>query len=206
MPSVHFLSMTTHWATPKSVYDVLDKEFHFTDDPCPLHWCPQFGDGLSRDWGSVSFVNPPYGRQIKFWISKALAESRKGKTIVCLIPSRTDTGWWHDYVMQASEIRFVRGRLKFGGAKHNAPFPSAVVVFQGDPPGRGRGGEMRRETPICCMLCWYIDEDYDEFRDISSTYCAQNVFMPTQKGSCKRFKRSWGHRPAPGIRTSYSKK
>ena len=121
-----FTSATAHWSTPVELYEKLDNEFHFNDDPCPLH---SETDGLNRAWGERTFMNPPYGRQIGDWLRKAYEESQLGKTIVCLIPSRTDTRWWHDYVMKAREIRFLRGRLKFGGAQNSAPFPSAVVVF-----------------------------------------------------------------------------
>lgn len=84
----------------------------------------------------MSFVNPPYGREIGRWIKKGFEEWRKGKTVVFLIPSRTDTAWWHDHIMKASEIRYIRGRLKFGDAKNSAPFPSAIAIFrkEGDSP------------------------------------------------------------------------
>jgi len=121
-----FTSGRVHWATPKELYDSLNAEFHFTDDPCPLH---SQEDGLTRPWGVSTFVNPPYGREIGKWMKKAVAEAGIGKLVVCLIPSRTDTQWWHDYVMTATEIRFLRGRLKFGDSMNSAPFPSAVVVF-----------------------------------------------------------------------------
>jgi site-specific DNA-methyltransferase (adenine-specific) len=89
----------------------------------------------------VTYCNPPYGRQIGAWIKKAYDESKKGKTVVMLLPCRTDTRWWHEYVMKAKEIRFIKGRLKFGGAKTNAPFPSCVVVFKpkGDTPPLNTG-------------------------------------------------------------------
>ena len=120
-----FSSATTHWETPKELYTELDKEFHFNDDPCPLH-----GEGgLDRRWGTRTFMNPPYGREIGKWLARAWAESIWGKTVVCLIPSRTDTRWWHEYVMKANEIRFLRGRLKFGDSVNSAPFPSAIVIF-----------------------------------------------------------------------------
>ena len=123
-----FTSASQHWATPKELYDELDKEFHFNDDPCPLNG----QGGLSRMWGSSTFCNPPYGKEITVWLFEACAQSRfRGITVVCLVPSRTDTRWWHDYCMKASEIRFLRGRLKFGGAKNSAPFPSAIVIFRG---------------------------------------------------------------------------
>ena len=134
--SVHFLSQNVDWATPKGVYDELDREFHFNDDPCPLYGADG-ADGLAREWGGVTFVNPPYGRAIGNWTRKALEEAGKGKTVVMLIPSRTDTIWWHRDIMQASEIRFIKGRLKFGNATNSAPFPSVVVVFRAldDPKG-----------------------------------------------------------------------
>ena len=123
-----FSSASIHWATPKALYQALDAEFQFNDDPCQLK---PTDDGLSREWGSSTYCNPPYGKEIGKWIAKALEESRKGKTIVCLIPSRTDTRWWHDYVMKAQEIRFLRGRLKFSGHSNSAPSPSAIVIFGG---------------------------------------------------------------------------
>jgi site-specific DNA-methyltransferase (adenine-specific) len=125
--SVHFMSQRLDWQTPEDVYDKLDAEFHFDHDPCPPN--PTV-DGLTSEWGSSNFVNPPYGREIPKWIKKGYKESLKGKTVVFLIPSRTDTRWWHDYVMKADEIRFIKGRLKFKGAKQGAPFPSAIIVFR----------------------------------------------------------------------------
>lgn len=121
-----FSSASIHWSTPQELYEALDKEFHFNDDPCPLQ--PD-NDGLMREWGSSTYCNPPYGRGITRWLKKAQEEALKGKIIVCLIPSRTDTRWWHHYVMGAREIRFLKGRLKFGNSTNSAPFPSAIVVF-----------------------------------------------------------------------------
>lgn len=128
MNRVHFMSTHDNWSTPKDVYRTLEAEFGFDYDPCPLADQPLF-DGLKTEWGGVNFVNPPYS-QIKAWCKKSYEEWLKGKTVVMLIPSRTDTSYWHDYIMKASEIRFIRGRLKFGGAKNSAPFPSAIVVFR----------------------------------------------------------------------------
>jgi len=122
-----FSSESVHWATPLELYVELNREFHFNDDPCPLH---STVNRLDTEWGTRSFVNPPYGREITVWLQKAYTESRKGKTIVCLLPSRTDTKWWHDYVMKANEIRFLKGRLRFGNSKNSAPFPSCVVIFK----------------------------------------------------------------------------
>jgi site-specific DNA-methyltransferase (adenine-specific) len=129
--SVHFSSQRLDWQTPKEVYEVLDYEFHFDHDPCPPN--PQV-DGLRSEWGQSNFVNPPYGREIGKWLYKGYSEWHKGKTVVFLIPSRTDTRWWHDFVMKATEIRLIKGRLKFKGAVNSAPFPSAVVIFRADDP------------------------------------------------------------------------
>jgi len=124
---VMFSSANDNYKTPSEVYNKLNDEFHFDFDPCPLNDNPEF-DGLEIEWGGVNFVNPPYSR-IKDWCQKAYNESRKGKRVVMLIPSRTDTQYWHDYIMKAKEIRFIKGRLKFGDSKHNAPFPSAIIIF-----------------------------------------------------------------------------
>jgi len=126
MKKIPFTSISQDWRTPRNVYEKLNLEFSFTDDPCPNY---SLIDGLKRPWGNVVFVNPPF-KEIHKWVEKAWAEHKNGKTIVLLIPSRTDTRWWHDYCMKASEIRFIKGRLKYEGAKYNAPFPSCVVVFQ----------------------------------------------------------------------------
>lgn len=90
--------------------------------------------GIGRRWlGNTVWMNPPYGREIGLWMRKAYEESLKGCIVVCLVPSRTDTAWWHDYVQGKAEVRFVRGRLKFGNAKNSAPFPSAVVIYRPPP-------------------------------------------------------------------------
>lgn len=133
-----FSSNTPEWATPRAFFDALDAEFHFTLDPCATPEnakCAQYytreQDGLAQNWGGQKvFCNPPYGREISKWVRKCWEESRKPDTLcVMLIPARTDTAYFHDYIYkQAREIRFIRGRLHFndGGA---APFPSMVVVF-----------------------------------------------------------------------------
>ena len=129
--SVHFMSQSVDWATPAGVFDALDREFRFDYDPCALYRPDALvTDGLRSDWGARNFVNPPYGRSIGDWTRKAVAEWRLGKTVVMLIPSRTDTIWWHHDVMTADEIRFIKGRLKFGGSKNSAPFPSMIVIFE----------------------------------------------------------------------------
>ena len=135
---VHFSSARSNWATPQAFFDELDKEFNIAWDVCAEHHtakCPGYwtkdDDGLSRTWEGVCYMNPPYGREITKWVKKAYESSIQGVTVVCLLPSRTDTRWWHDYVMFADEIRFVKGRLKFYGPKNSAPFPSSVVIFKG---------------------------------------------------------------------------
>lgn len=135
---LHFSSKSDSWSTPQKLFDDLNDEFHFTLDPCSdgkNNKCEKFftkiDDGLSQDWrGHTVFMNPPYGREIKKWMKKAKTESENGATVVCLVPSRTDTAWWHDNVIM-HEVRFIRGRLKFNGHKNNAPFPSAIVVMRG---------------------------------------------------------------------------
>jgi phage N-6-adenine-methyltransferase len=135
--SLHFSSATPEWSTPREFFDKLDAEFRFTLDPCCTEEnrkCPRYFtaevDGLSQPWaGERVYMNPPYGRTIGLWMRKAWQESQLGAImVVCLVPARTDTSWWHDYAMKG-EIRFIRGRLKFGGHKNSAPFPSAVVIF-----------------------------------------------------------------------------
>ena len=135
--AVHFSSQTDLWATPQDFFDMLNAEFCFEIDvcaneenaKCPIYFNAE-QDGLKQSWEGVCWMNPPYGRAIKDWIKKAYESSLLGATVVCLLPSRTDTAWWHDYCMQG-DIRFIRGRLKFGGQKNSAPFPSAVVIFRG---------------------------------------------------------------------------
>lgn len=134
---VHFLSTTDEWPTPQFLFKALHAEFGFTLDPAATPenakcatFFTRFDDGLSQDWrGHVVFLNPPYGREIGRWVRKAFETSAAGSVVVCLLPARTDTQWWHDYVSRG-EIRFLRGRLRFEGGKHCAPFPSAVVVFR----------------------------------------------------------------------------
>lgn len=136
--SVHFSSESAEWPTPNEFFVNLDKEFSFTLDPCSTHENSKVekhytkeDDGLTKIWeNEIVFMNPPYGREIVVWMKKAYESSvNNNSTVVCLVPSRTDTRWWHDYAMKG-EIRFIKGRLKFGGHKNNAPFPSAVVIFR----------------------------------------------------------------------------
>ena len=134
-----YTSSNDEWATPQDVYDSLNAEFHFTLDPCATdqnHKCTlyytQKENGLLQNWGGHSvFCNPPYS-EISAWVEKAYREVMQDKTVVVmLIPSRTDTRYFHDFIYHRSEIRFIRGRLKFGEAMYNAPFPSMVVIFRG---------------------------------------------------------------------------
>lgn len=125
-------------STPQDFFDLLDKEFHFTLDPCCTienHKCSKYytesDNGLIQSWaGERVFMNPPY-RDCYEWLDKAaLSERYRAEVIVCLLPARTDTAWYHELVLGiADEIRFVRGRLKFGGSVNSAPFPSIVVVY-----------------------------------------------------------------------------
>lgn len=134
-----FSSTTDLWATPQAFFDELNTESHFTLDPCANddnHKCAKYyteqQDGLAQDWGGqIVFCNPPYGRAIGAWVKKCYEESRKPNTlVVMLIPARTDTSYFHDYIYHKAELRFIRGRLHFNEAPQGAPFPSMVVVFR----------------------------------------------------------------------------
>ena len=138
--SVHFSSKTDQHPTPQAFFDQLDAEFHFALDVCAdslnakcARYFTKEQNGLSQEWGGVCWMNPPYGREIGAWMHKAYESAKAGAIVVCLVPSRTDTRWWHEYAAKG-EVRFIRGRLKFGDAKNSAPFPSAVVIFR--PPER----------------------------------------------------------------------
>jgi DNA N-6-adenine-methyltransferase (Dam). len=134
-----FSSKKDNWETPRDFYNKLNQEFNFMLDPCAdesNHKCDKYftkeQDGLSQSWGgNIVFCNPPYGREIGNWVEKARAEAEKaGTMIVMLLPARTDTRWFHDHIYGRVEIRFVKGRLKFGDSKNSAPFPSMVVIFR----------------------------------------------------------------------------
>jgi phage N-6-adenine-methyltransferase len=148
---VHALARADDWETPADVFGPLNAEFGFTLDAAASTEnakCARFfsshDDGVSQDWGRETvWLNPPYGREIARWIRKAFLSARHGATVVCLVPARTDTAWWHDYA-EKGEVRFVRGRIRFerggipigdttkGSAK--SPFPSAIIVFR--PPAQ----------------------------------------------------------------------
>lgn len=135
--NVHFSSETDMWATPQDTFDKLNQEFDFNLDPCATPEnakCQEFftksQNGLEQDWsGKRVFMNPPYGRVIGDWVKKAAGG---GALVVCLLPARTDTKWFHNYIYGKAEIRFLKGRLKFGGSKNSAPFPSMVVIFRNE--------------------------------------------------------------------------
>jgi len=133
-----FSSVKTEWETPQELFDRLNEEFRFTLDVCATAEnakCKRFfspdQDGLKQSWeGEICWMNPPYGREIGKWVRKAYRESLKGATVVCLLPARTDTSWFHDYIYGRAEIRFLRGRLKFGSAKNSAPFPNMIAIYR----------------------------------------------------------------------------
>jgi phage N-6-adenine-methyltransferase len=133
---VHFSSATGEWETPQALFDDLASIFGgFTLDPCATKdnaKCRLFftreDDGLSREWTGKVFMNPPYGREIGKWVKKAWLESLEGALVVCLLPARVDTRWWHDYAAKG-HVCFLKGRLRFGTATNSAPFPSAIVTF-----------------------------------------------------------------------------
>ena len=134
-----YSSNSDEWATPQYVFDQLDKEFNFDLDPCATVGnakCENFytvsDDGLKYSWGGRRvFCNPPYSK-ISKWVEKCYREGCKDNTVVVLlIPSRTDTKYFHDFIYQRSEIRFVKGRLRFGESANSAPFPSMIVIFRG---------------------------------------------------------------------------
>lgn len=132
-----FASGKTEWETPQALFYELYMEFGFTLDVCatkynaklPEYYSPEM-DALKRPWPGVCWCNPPYGRDVGQWVQKASEEAQKGATVVMLLPARTDTRWFHSYIYGKAEIRFLRGRLKFGGSKNSAPFPSMIVVFR----------------------------------------------------------------------------
>ena len=133
-----FSSRSCEWETPQDLFDELDREFHFTLDPCSTddnakckkHYTKE-QDGLLQDWtGETVFCNPPYGRDIAAWCKKCYQHYTSGGTAVMLVHARTDTAWFHDWVYGKAELRFIKGRVKFGGSKYNAPFPSMIAVYK----------------------------------------------------------------------------
>jgi len=131
-------SNTDLWETPQWLFDKLNKQYQFTLDVCAISKnakCKSFynpeEDGLMQIWRGICWMNPPYGREIKKWVKKAYESSLQGATVVALLPARTDTAWFWDYVINKAKITFIRGRLKFEGGRNSAPFPSMIAVFEG---------------------------------------------------------------------------
>lgn len=135
-----YSSNSEEWATPQALFDELNREFHFTLDPCATpqnakcgHFYTRKENGLAQSWrGETVFCNPPYGRGVNEWVKKAYDESLNGATVVLLIAARTDTAYFHDFIYQKHEIRFIRGRLHFNESKNAAPFPSMIVIMRGE--------------------------------------------------------------------------
>lgn len=137
--AVHYSSATPEWATPQDIFDALHAEFAFTLDVCASAenakcsaYFTEADDGLAQEWTGVCWMNPPYGESIGQWVRKARESAEAGATVVCLVPARVETGWWWDNCWQG-QVRFIRGRLKFGGGETGAPFPSALVIFGREP-------------------------------------------------------------------------
>lgn len=150
MDDILFSSKSYEWETPLAFFNALDEQYHFTLDVCATPQnakCTAYytrdQNGLEQEWHGHCWMNPPYGRGIGAWVKKAYEAACMGALVVCLLPSRTDTAWWHEYCMKG-EIRFIRGRLKFGGSKNPAPFPSAVVVF-----GNGHETKIKQHYENC---------------------------------------------------------
>lgn len=144
-PKALFSGNTDVWATPQDFFDRMNEEFHFDLDVCALpenakcgrYYTPE-EDGLIQPWDGVCWCNPPYGRDVADWLDRAERAASEGNTVVMLLPARTDTKWFHEYIYNKDqvEIRFLKGRLKFGGSRNGAPFPSMVAVFRPDGPAK----------------------------------------------------------------------
>ena len=139
MPDVNqnwFNRPKDNYETPDSLFKPLDDEFHFTLDvaaskenaKCATFFTKE-ENGLLQDWSGVCWMNPPFGREMRKWVKKAYEEWKKGATVVCLLPSRTNTAWWHDWVMQG-EVRFIRGEVKFKGHENGLWMPMSIVIFR----------------------------------------------------------------------------
>lgn len=132
-----FSSKTDLWATPKEYFEKVNNEFFLNLDVCANKEnakCERFfteeDNGLSQEWNGRVWMNPPYGRTIGKWVEKAFINRNNCDVIVCLLPARTDTKWFHDYIYGVAEVRFIKGRLKFGDAKNSAPFPSMLIIYR----------------------------------------------------------------------------
>lgn len=153
---VLFSSKRVDWATPPALFAEIERKYgRFDADVCATAGnakCAKFfspeQDGLKQPWTGRCWMNPPYGRTISDWVRKAWESSLAGATVVCLLPSRTDTRWWHTWVLPFGEVCFLPGRVKFGGSVNSAPFPSAVVVFR--PAGAAKmRAELKELTDTC---------------------------------------------------------
>lgn len=137
---VMFSSKTEMWETPQDLFDKLNSKYHFDYDVCAIpenakcekYYTPEI-DGLKQQWGGCCWCNPPYGREVSKWVEKAATSSAK---VVMLLPARTDTKWFHEWVLPYAEIYFIKGRLKFGDSKNSAPFPSMIVIFDHTVKGK----------------------------------------------------------------------
>lgn len=135
MNKILFSSNKDDWETPLELFNELDQEFHFTIDVCANYdnkKCNRYyskkDNGLLQDWTKETvWCNPPYGRKISEWVKKA---KESNATVVMLLPARTDTKWFHEYIYKNAEVRFIKGRLKFVGSQNSAPFPSMIVIFK----------------------------------------------------------------------------
>lgn len=134
--NVHFSSKTNEWSTPQDFFDKINQEFSFTIDvaatkenaKCERYYTKD-EDALTKSWDNeIVWCNPPYGRELHKWVEKA--SRARGGQVVMLIPARTDTRYFHEYIYGKAEIRFIKGRLKFGNSKNSAPFPSMLVIFK----------------------------------------------------------------------------
>ena len=127
--NIFFSKKSDNWSTPKELYNELNSKWFFDHDPCPLSEDYQ-GVGLFANWGYMNFVNPPYSNIQQFLLTAVSVFHQMGKQSIVLLPSRTDTKWFHEIVLRyATRVEFIKGRLKFGGSKNTAPFPSMLVYF-----------------------------------------------------------------------------
>lgn len=146
--SKQFESASVEWTTPAEIFDPLNKEFGFTLDVAATAEntkCNQFynkeTDGLNSPWSGICWMNPPYGRGLGKWMHKAAKERENGVTTVCLIPARTNTNWFHDICLKYGEVRFIRGRPKFGGADKGLPWPLVIIIFRSIPDSKVGSGD-----------------------------------------------------------------
>jgi phage N-6-adenine-methyltransferase len=136
MQDCMYSSNTDLWETPQALFDAINREFALDLDVCAIAEnakCKRFfspsENGLACEWTGRVWMNPPYGREIGQWMRKAFESRNTADIVVCLVPARVDTAWWHEYAAKG-EVRFLRGRVRFGDAKNGAPFPSAIVIFR----------------------------------------------------------------------------